>query len=64
MVIVNDRVLTDEVGYGECAISCLLREVVHLSAEAKVRVRASHYEVQMVEVVVCSVVSSCEWGFV
>ena len=62
MVIVNDRALVDGVGYGECVMSYLLREVVCLGTETTVGARVSHCEVQMIEIVVCSVVGSCEWG--
>lgn len=52
----------DKVGYGKCVISCLLKEVVCLSVKVTVRAKVSHCEVYRAEVVVCSAVSSYEWG--
>ena len=62
VVIVNNQALSDKVGYRECAMSCLLREVVCLGTEVMVGAGVSHCKMQMIEVVVCSVIGSCEWG--
>ena len=52
----------NEVGYRECTTSCLLGKVVCLGAGVMVGVRTSHCEMDMIEVVVCGAIGSCEWG--